>query len=127
VDQFNKRASGREPGQLCPILICSLKAGGTGLNLTGADRVIHLDRWWNPAVENQATDRAHRYGQTRTVFVNTLTNDGTLEDSMNRIFEEKRRLAQDLLADEDVAIAESLKDESGYLNLVDPKQLFYKN
>ncbi|MEI8025631.1 MAG: DEAD/DEAH box helicase [Pseudomonadota bacterium] len=126
VDQFNKQASVREPGQLCPILICSLKAGGTGLNLTGADRVIHLDRWWNPAVENQATDRAHRFGQTRTVFVNTLTNDGTLEDSMNRIFEEKRRLAQDLLSDEDVALAECLKDESGYLNLVDPKQLFYK-
>ncbi len=126
VDQFNKQASIREPNQLCPILICSLKAGGTGLNLTGADRVIHLDRWWNPAVENQATDRAHRFGQTRTVFVNTLTNDGTLEDSMNRIFEEKRRLAQDLLSDEDVAIAECLKDESGYLNLVDPKQFFYK-
>ncbi len=126
VDQFNKQASVREPGQLCPILICSLKAGGTGLNLTGADRVIHLDRWWNPAVENQATDRAHRFGQTRTVFVNTLTNDGTLEDSMNRIFEEKRKLAQDLLSDEDVALAECLKNESGYLNLVDPKQLFYK-
>ena len=127
VDQFNKMASNREPEQLCPVLICSLKAGGTGLNLTGADRVIHLDRWWNPAVENQATDRAHRFGQTRTVFVNTLTNDGTLEDSMNRIFEEKRRLSQDLLSDEDVALTECLRDESGYLNLVDPKQLFYKN
>ena len=127
VDQFNNRAAERKPGELCPILICSLKAGGTGLNLTGADRVIHLDRWWNPAVENQATDRAHRFGQTKTVFVNTLTNDGTLEDSMNRIFEEKRRLSQDLLSDEDVAIAECLKDESGYLNLVDPKQLFFKN
>lgn len=127
VDQFNNRASERKPGELCPILICSLKAGGTGLNLTGADRVIHLDRWWNPAVENQATDRAHRFGQTRTVFVNTLTNDGTLEDSMNRIFEEKRRLSQDLLSDEDVAISECLKSESGYLDLVDPKQLFFKN
>jgi len=127
VDQFNNSASQRNPEELCPILICSLKAGGTGLNLTGADRVIHLDRWWNPAVENQATDRAHRFGQTKTVFVNTLTNDGTLEDSMHRIFEEKRRLSQDLLSDEDAAITECLKDESGYLNLVDPKQLFFKN
>ena len=77
--------------------VLSLKAGGFGLNLTKATHVIHYDRWWNPAVENQATDRAHRIGQTRTVFVHLFISHGTLEDRIDRILEEKRTIAGELV------------------------------
>jgi SNF2 family DNA or RNA helicase len=80
-----------------PVFLISLHAGGTGLNLTGADTVIHFDPWWNPAVENQATDRAHRIGQTRTVFVHLFISHGTLEDRIDRILEEKRTIAGELV------------------------------
>ncbi|MEG3587048.1 MAG: DEAD/DEAH box helicase [Actinomycetota bacterium] len=76
-----------------PILLISLKAGGTGLNLTAANRVIHFDRWWNPAVEDQATDRAWRIGQQRTVFVHKLVCQGTLEENINNLLVAKRELA----------------------------------
>ncbi len=75
------------------ILLLSLKAGGTGLTLTAASRVIHYDRWWNPAVEDQATDRAHRIGQTRAVQVRKLVCRGTLEERLDRILRKKRKLA----------------------------------
>ncbi|MGH2513512.1 MAG: DEAD/DEAH box helicase, partial [Candidatus Limnocylindrales bacterium] len=77
-----------------PILILSLKAGGTGLNLTAANQVIHLDRWWNPAVEDQATDRAYRIGQRRNVQVRKLVCTGTLEERIAALLESKRALAQ---------------------------------
>ena len=77
--------------------LLSLKAGGFGLNLTRATHVIHFDRWWNPAVENQATDRAHRIGQTRTVFVHTFICAGTLEDHIDEMLEAKRRLADEVV------------------------------
>ena len=77
--------------------VLSLKAGGFGLNLTKATHVIHYDRWWNPAVENQATDRAHRIGQSRTVFVHLFISHGTLEDRIDRILEEKRTIAGELV------------------------------
>jgi SNF2 family DNA or RNA helicase len=64
--------------------LISLKAGGTGLNLTAADTVIHLDPWWNPAVEEQATDRAHRMGQTRKVTVYRLVSEGSVEEKIQR-------------------------------------------
>lgn len=73
--------------------VLSLRAGGFGLNLVKATHVIHFDRWWNPAVENQATDRAHRIGQTKTVFVHTLITEGTLEERIDRLLEEKRQVA----------------------------------
>ncbi len=76
-----------------PILLVSLRAGGTGLNLTRASHVVHFDRWWNPAVEDQATDRAHRIGQTRTVTVHTLVTEGTIEDRIAGLLERKRALA----------------------------------
>ncbi|MGH8900833.1 MAG: DEAD/DEAH box helicase, partial [Egibacteraceae bacterium] len=76
-----------------PVLIVSLRAGGTGLNLTAATHVIHYDRWWNPAVEDQATDRAHRIGQTRTVEVHKLVTAGTLEERIAELLERKRALA----------------------------------
>ncbi len=77
-----------------PILILSLKAGGTGLNLTAANHVIHMDRWWNPAVEDQATDRAYRIGQRRNVQVRKLVCAGTLEDRIAALLERKRALAE---------------------------------
>ncbi len=77
--------------------LISLKAGGTGLNLTGADYVIILDPWWNPAVENQAADRAHRIGQTRPVTIYRLIAKGTVEEKVLALHNEKRVLAADML------------------------------
>ena len=80
-----------------PIFILSLKAGGFGLNLTAANRVFHFDRWWNPAVENQATDRAFRIGQKRNVMVHKFIVAGTLEEKIDALMERKRGLAEDVL------------------------------
>jgi len=85
------------------LFLISLKAGGTGLNLTGADYVIHMDPWWNPAVEDQASDRAHRIGQTRPVTVYRLVLKGTVEEKILRLHEQKRQLAEDLLSGTAVA------------------------
>jgi SNF2 family DNA or RNA helicase len=74
------------------IIIISLKAGGTGLNLTAANHVIHYDLWWNPAVENQATDRAFRIGQTKNVFVHRFISLGTFEEKINDIIKNKQEL-----------------------------------
>ncbi len=76
-----------------PLLLVSLKAGGTGLNLTAASQVVHYDRWWNPAVEDQATDRAWRIGQSRTVFVHKLVCEGTVEEKIDALINDKRALA----------------------------------
>jgi SNF2 family DNA or RNA helicase len=76
-----------------PIFLLSLKAGGTGLNLTAANHVIHVDRWWNPAVENQATDRAFRIGQKRNVQVRKFVCTGTLEERIDQMIEDKKALA----------------------------------
>ena len=80
-----------------PYFILSLKAGGTGLNLTAASHVIHFDRWWNPAIENQATDRAFRIGQTRNVLVHKFVCRGTVEDKIDQMIELKNQLAGDFL------------------------------
>jgi len=77
--------------------VLSLKAGGTGLNLTAASRVVHFDRWWNPAVENQATDRAFRIGQTKNVLVHKFICRGTVEEKIDELIESKRRLSRELL------------------------------
>jgi SNF2 family DNA or RNA helicase len=82
-----------------PIFLLSLKAGGTGLNLTAATHVIHLDRWWNPAVENQATDRAFRIGQRRNVQVRKFICTGTLEEKIDEMIEEKKALADLVIRD----------------------------
>ena len=81
-----------------PYIVLSLKAAGTGLNLTAANHVIHFDRWWNPAVENQASDRAYRIGQTKEVFVHKLVSNGTIEEKINQIIESKQELAETILA-----------------------------
>ncbi|MDA8192483.1 MAG: DEAD/DEAH box helicase, partial [Thermaerobacter sp.] len=80
-----------------PFMVLSLKAGGVGLNLTAANHVIHFDRWWNPAVENQATDRAFRIGQTRNVVVHKFITRGTIEEKIDRLIEEKIQLSQELV------------------------------
>ena len=89
-----------------PFMVISVKAGGTGLNLTAASHVIHFDRWWNPAVENQATDRAFRIGQKKNVFVHKFVCQGTIEERIDALIEEKMRLANDLISDD--GSAESL-------------------
>ena len=76
-----------------PLFVLSLKAGGTGLTLTAANHVIHVDRWWNPAVEDQATDRAFRIGQTRNVQVRKFVCAGTVEEKISAMIREKRGLA----------------------------------
>ncbi len=81
-----------------PVFLISLKAGGTGLTLTRADTVIHYDPWWNPAVEAQATDRAHRIGQDKTVFVYKLVSSGTVEEKMVELQERKRSLVEGVLS-----------------------------
>ena len=83
-----------------PFMVISVKAGGTGLNLTAASHVIHFDRWWNPAVENQATDRAFRIGQKKNVFVHKFVCQGTIEERIDGLIEEKMRLAGDLIGDD---------------------------
>jgi len=85
----------REDGP--PFFVLSLKAGGTGLNLTAASHVVHFDRWWNPAVENQATDRAFRIGQHRNVVVHKFICRGTVEEKIDALIEEKTNLADDIL------------------------------
>ena len=80
-----------------PFFVLSLKAGGTGLNLTAASHVVHFDRWWNPAVENQATDRAFRIGQHRNVLVHKFVCRGTLEEKIDALIESKQALAHDVL------------------------------
>ncbi|HQB83518.1 MAG TPA: C-terminal helicase domain-containing protein, partial [Candidatus Rifleibacterium sp.] len=83
--------------------LISLKAGGLGLNLTAADYVIHLDPWWNPAVEDQASDRAHRIGQTRPVTIYRLITTNTIEEKILQLHGRKRDLADGLLDGSDIA------------------------
>jgi hypothetical protein len=91
IDQFQS-----ETGRW-PVFILSLRAGGVGLNLTAANHVFHFDRWWNPAVENQATDRAFRIGQQRTVHVHKLVCTGTLEERIDEMIEQKTELAESIV------------------------------
>ncbi|MDD3751946.1 MAG: DEAD/DEAH box helicase, partial [Tissierellia bacterium] len=90
VKEFNSE-------QYIPYMVLSLKAGGVGLNLTAANHVIHFDRWWNPAVENQATDRAFRIGQTKNVIVHKFVTKGTIEEKIDSIIEQKQKLSGDVL------------------------------
>lgn len=82
-----------------PFLVLSIKAGGVGLNLTAANHVIHFDRWWNPAVENQATDRAFRIGQHKNVIVHKFITKGTIEEKIDLIIEEKTKLSKEIIPD----------------------------
>jgi non-specific serine/threonine protein kinase len=94
-----------------PFFVLSLKAGGVGLNLTAASHVIHFDRWWNPAVENQATDRAFRIGQKRNVLVHTFVCRGTVEERIDQLIQEKMALARDLIEGGAESTLTEMKDE----------------
>lgn len=100
-----------------PFFILSLKAGGSGLNLTAASHVIHFDRWWNPAVENQATDRAFRIGQKRNVLVHKFVCRGTVEERIDQMIESKQALSRDVLQNETELQLTELSDKD-LLNLV---------
>jgi SNF2 family DNA or RNA helicase len=106
IDQFNT-----DPG--CRVFCASLLAGGTGIDLTGAQAVIHYDRWWNPAKEEQATARVHRMGQKHVVQVFRLITVGTLEEKIHRLLQEKRELAASMLHE----------DEAGIIKQMDREQL----
>jgi superfamily II DNA or RNA helicase len=93
-----------------PFFVLSLKAGGVGLTLTGASHVIHVDRWWNPAVEDQATDRAHRIGQRHHVLVHKMMCRGTLDERIDRMIREKKALARDLVGESALAALTELPD-----------------
>ena len=95
-----------------PFFILSLKAGGTGLNLTAASHVIHFDRWWNPAVENQATDRAFRIGQKRNVLVHKFVAAGTVEERIDRMIAEKQKMADDILSGDGELNLTELSDDA---------------
>jgi SNF2 family DNA or RNA helicase len=94
-----------------PFFVLSLKAGGFGLNLTRANRVFHFDRWWNPAVEDQATDRAFRIGQTRNVQVHKFLCQGTLEETIDAMIESKKALAQMAIGTGEAWITELSTDQ----------------
>ncbi len=97
------------------IFLISLKAGGTGLNLTGADTVIHFDPWWNPAVEEQATDRAHRIGQRNSVHVMKLITRGTIEEKIYELQERKKKLIESVIKPGETLISKLSQDEIKYL------------
>jgi non-specific serine/threonine protein kinase len=95
-----------------PFFVLSLKAGGTGLNLTEASHVIHFDRWWNPAVENQATDRAFRIGQKKNVLVHKCICRGTIEEKIDALIRDKNALAANLLRSSGEIPLTELSDEA---------------
>ena len=103
VNRFNKGST--------PVFLISLKAGGTGLNLTGADVVIHYDPWWNLAVQTQATDRAHRIGQTKVVSVFRLIAKGTIEEKIVELQESKKNLADEILGQEGGTLTRMSREE----------------
>ena len=103
MDSFNSDDTG--------VFCISLKAGGTGLNLTAADIVIHYDPWWNLAVQNQATDRAHRIGQRNVVNVYKLIMKDTIEENIVRLQERKKELAEQVLSGENVGSGSFSREE----------------
>ena len=96
VDRFQENDS-------IPVFLISLKAGGTGLNLTAADIVVHFDPWWNPAVEAQASDRAHRIGQDKQVTIYKLITSGTVEENVLQMQKGKRKLLEQVFEEAEVA------------------------
>ncbi|MBW2220187.1 MAG: DEAD/DEAH box helicase, partial [Deltaproteobacteria bacterium] len=105
IEQFQSR------DYHAPFMVLSLKAGGVGLNLTEANHVIHFDRWWNPAVENQATDRAFRIGQKKNVIVHKFLTKGTVEEKIDMMLEEKSRLSEDVIASDGNAWVTEMKND----------------
>jgi len=114
VARFQEEAGGPQ------LFILSLKAGGVGLNLTGANHVIHFDRWWNPAVENQATDRAFRIGQTKNVLVHKFICAGTLEERIDEMIEKKKDLAESVISAGESWLTELGTDQLRHLFALGP-------
>src|SRR5207245_7370829 len=108
-DRMVARFQGEQDGPR--VFILSLKAGGTGLNLTAANHVFHFDRWWNPAVENQATDRAFRIGQTRNVQVHKFLCVGTLEEKIDEMIEAKKEVAAKVVGSGEAWLTELSNDQ----------------
>jgi non-specific serine/threonine protein kinase len=95
-----------------PFFVLSLKAGGTGLTLTAASHVVHFDRWWNPAVENQATDRAFRIGQKKNVLVHKFICRGTVEEKIDALIDSKQGLSDELLiGGDEINLTEMTNDD----------------
>lgn len=115
IDRFQKEEN-------IPILVLSLRAGGTGLNLTAASHVFHYDRWWNPAVEDQATDRAHRIGQEKDVQVIHLVCGGTLEERISELIERKRSVASGLIESGEIWLTELSGQELAHLWSLDEER-----
>jgi SNF2 family DNA or RNA helicase len=111
-----------ETGEV-PLFLISLKAGGRGLNLTSADTVIHYDPWWNPAVEDQASDRAHRIGQTKSVFVYKLIAADTVEERIVELQERKAALASLALSEDGMALPAMDAEDIDYLFGIAPGRL----
>jgi len=110
VTQRQQLVDAFQAGEL-PVLVLSLKAGGTGLNLTAASHVVHYDRWWNPAVEDQATDRAYRIGQEKVVTVHRLVTEGTVEDRIAAMLDQKRELAESVIGGGEAWVSTLSNDE----------------
>jgi SNF2 family DNA or RNA helicase len=110
----------QEDADAAPVLLLSLKAGGVGLNLTAATHVFHFDRWWNPAVEDQATDRTYRIGQTKNVQVHKLVTIGTLEEKIDALLESKRDLADRVVGSGEGWLTELDDDALRQLVALDP-------
>jgi len=102
------------------VFVLSLKAGGVGITLTKANHVIHFDRWWNPAVENQATDRAYRIGQQKTVFAHKFITLGTVEEKIDRMLEEKQKVADSIVGNDESWL--SMLDAKSFINLIQLRQ-----
>ncbi|HEY4042747.1 MAG TPA: C-terminal helicase domain-containing protein [Rhodopila sp.] len=111
-----------EAGEV-PLFLISLKAGGRGLNLTSADTVIHYDPWWNPAVEDQASDRAHRIGQTKSVFVYKMIASDTVEERIVALQERKAGLANLALSEDGMALPAMDAEDIDYLFGAGPDRL----
>lgn len=105
------------------VFLISLKAGGTGLNLTSADTVILYDTWWNPAVEEQAADRAHRMGQKNTVQVIKLIAKGTIEEKMNELQDKKRHLIQEVMSPNENVVQTLTEDELKEILSIDEQRV----
>jgi non-specific serine/threonine protein kinase len=111
VAERRERVRRFQEDESVPFFVLSLKAGGSGLNLTAASHVVHFDRWWNPAVEDQATDRAFRIGQRRNVLVHKFVCKGTVEDAVDALIESKKGLSRDVLAQGADALLTEMPDD----------------
>jgi non-specific serine/threonine protein kinase len=115
TQQREKAIQEFQQNESCRIFLISLKAGGIGLNLTAADYVYIVDPWWNPAVEQQAIDRTHRIGQTKSIFAYRLICKDTIEEKMMLLQERKRQLAKDLIADDNAILKRLNQEDIVYL------------